>query len=253
MEYVELKDKIAIITGGDSGIGKEIALLLAKHGVHIAIVNYNDQEDNIDAKDTEEQILQMGRKCVTFSGDINEDVFCKEICETVINLWGSIDILINNAGIQFPETSIENLKEENVRRTFNSNIIGMILLTKAVYPHLKMGDSIVNTTSAVANQGHEELLDYSATKGAIVSFTRSMALHAKYKGIRVNAVSPGPVSTPLTEKTFGEEKEDPHQPPLERNASTEEIASCFLFLVSNSSAQITGQVLHPNGGMIVNG
>ncbi|WP_258319545.1 SDR family oxidoreductase [Chryseobacterium chendengshani] len=168
-------------------------------------------------------------------------------------MWGSIDILINNAGIQFPETSIENLKGENIRRTFNSNIIGMILLTKAVYPHLKMGDSIVSTTSAVAYQGHEELLDYSATKGAIVSFTRSMALQAKSKGSRVNAVSPGPVSTFLTEKIFGEEKESINQPPLERNASTEEIVSRFLFLVSNNSAQITGQVLHPNGGMIVNG
>lgn len=253
MEYSELINKIAIVTGGDSGIGKEVSLLLAKHGVHIAIVNYDGQEDNIDARDTEEQILKLGSKCITFSGDINEDTFCKEICETVISLWGRIDILINNAGIQFPETKIENLKEQNLRRTFNSNIIGMILLTKAVYPYLKMGDSIVNTTSAVAYQGHEELLDYSATKGAIVSFTRSMALQAKSKGIRVNAVSPGPVATPLTKKTFGEKKEDAHQPPLERNASTKEIASCFLFLVSNSSAQITGQVLHPNGGIIVNG
>lgn len=167
--------------------------------------------------------------------------------------FGGIDIVVNNAGTQIPAENISDLKEEDIRTTFNSNIIGMILLTKAAFPYLKQGSSIINTTSAVAYQGHEELLDYSATKGAIVSFTRSLALQAKSKGIRVNAVAPGPVATPLTEKTFGEEKEDESKPPLERNATTEEIATSYLFLATDAAAQITGQILHPNGGLIVNG
>ena len=188
-----------------------------------------------------------------FKGDVNDSSFCQKTTEEVIDKWGSIDILVNNAGIQFPGDDITKLKEENIRTTFNSNIIGMILLTKAVFPYLKEGSSIINTTSAVAYQGHEELLDYAATKGAIVSFTRSLALQAKQRGIRVNAVAPGPVATPLTEETFGEEEEEKNKPPLQRNASTEEIATSYLFLATSASAQMTGQVLHPNGGIIVNG
>ncbi|MDH5033516.1 SDR family oxidoreductase [Chryseobacterium cucumeris] len=184
---------------------------------------------------------------------MNDSEFCKSVVNEVVSKFGGIDILINNAGTQVPCESIENLKEEDIRKTFDSNIIGMILLTKIVFPYLKQGDSIINTTSATAYLGHEELLDYSATKGAIVSFTRSLALQAKPKGIRVNAVAPGPVATPLTEKTFGEEDEDQNKPPLERNASTEEVAASFLFLATDASSQITGQVLHPNGGLIVNG
>jgi NAD(P)-dependent dehydrogenase (short-subunit alcohol dehydrogenase family) len=148
---------------------------------------------------------------------------------------------------------IEELEEKNIRTTFNSNIIGMILLTKVVFPYLKEGSSIINTTSAAAYQGHPELLDYSATKGAIVSFTRSLALQAKPKGIRVNAVAPGPVTTPLTEETFDEEEEDPDKPPFERNATPEEVATSFLFLASEDAVQLTGQVFHPNGGIVVNG
>ncbi len=167
--------------------------------------------------------------------------------------FGGIDILVNNAGVQFPAKSIEELEEKNIRKTFDSNIIGMILLTKVVFPYLKQGGSVINTTSAAAYQGHPELLDYSATKGAIVSFTRSLALQAKPKGIRINAVAPGPVATPLTKETFGEKEEDESKPPFERNASPEEVATSFLFLASDDAAQITGQVLHPNGGIIVNG
>jgi len=170
-----------------------------------------------------------------------------------MNTFKQIDILVNNAGTQMPKDDILDLKEEDIRNTFNSNIIGMILFTKAVFPYLKEGSSVVNTTSAVAYQGHSELLDYSATKGAIVSFTRSLALQSKPKGIRVNAVAPGPVATPLTEETFGEEEENENKPPLQRNASTEEIAPSYLFLVTEAWVQITGQVIHPNGGIIVNG
>lgn len=250
MENLQLKDKNVFITGAATGIGKATALLFAREGAHISFIHYQDTED---AEATKNEITALGRKALHFDGDINDTEFGKQAVEKTVSEFGGIDILINNAGTQFPTESITDLEEEKVRKTFNSNIIGMILLTKAVFPYLKQGSSIINTTSAVAYLGHEELVDYSATKGAIVSFTRSFALQAKSKGIRVNAVAPGPVATPLTEKTFGEEEEDYSKPPLKRNASPEEIASCFLFLATDAAAQMTGQVLHPNGGLIVNG
>lgn len=250
MDRLQLENKSVLITGADSGIGKAIALLFAKEGADISFIYYKDDKD---AEKTKLEIETLGRHAICFGGDINDVEFCKEAVSKTVAEFGKIDILVNNAGTQIPADSIIDLKEENIRKTFNSNIIGMILLTKEVFPHLKKGSSIINTTSAVAYMGHEELLDYSATKGAIVSFTRSLALQAKPKGIRVNAVAPGPVATPLTEKTFGEEEDDQSKPPLERNANTDEIASSYLFLASDASAQMTGQVLHPNGGLIING
>lgn len=250
MENLKLKDKSVLITGAATGIGKAVALLFAGEGANVAFIHYHDDEE---AAQTQKEIRALGRKVLAFSGDVSDSTFCEESVKKTVSEFGGVDILINNAGTQVPCDSIENLKEEDIRKTFDSNIIGMILLTKTVFPHLKQGSSIINTTSATAYQGHEELVDYSATKGAIVSFTRSLALQAKPKGIRVNAVAPGPVTTPLTEKTFGEEEDDPNKPPFERNASTEEIASSFLFLATNASVQMTGQVLHPNGGLIVNG
>jgi len=250
MSELKLKNKSVLITGADSGIGKATAILLAKEGANIAIIYHQDHQN---AEKTKKEIEAVGQKSIVFSGDINDYEFCEKTVAKVISEFGGINILINNAGVQFPSDSIINLEEKNIRKTFDSNIIGMILLTKIVFPYLKEGDSIINTTSAVAYQGHAELLDYSATKGAIVSFTRSLALQAKPKGIRINAVAPGPVATPLTEETFDEEKDDPNKPPFERNATPEEIAASFLFLASKDSAQITGQVLHPNGGLVVNG
>lgn len=250
MKDLQLKNKSVLITGADSGIGKAIALLFAKEGADIAFIHYHDAKD---AQKTSQEIEKLGHKVLSFEGDINDSSFCKTVVNEVVSKFGGIDILINNAGTQVPCNAIEDLKEEDIRKTFDSNIIGMILLTKFVFPHLKKDGIIINTTSATAYMGHEELLDYSATKGAIVSFTRSLALQAKPKGIRVNAVAPGPVATPLTENTFGEEDEDQDKPPLERNASTEEVAASFLFLATEASAQFTGQVLHPNGGLMVNG
>jgi len=250
MESLQLSGKTVLITGADSGIGKAAALLFAKEGANISFIHYKDYKD---AEKTEKEITELGRKAISFGGDINDSKFCNEVVSKTIAEFGAIDILINNAGTQIPCGYIADLKEEDIRKTFNSNIIGLILLTKAAFPHLKQGSSIINTTSAVAYVGHEELLDYSATKGAIVSFTRSLALQSKPKGIRVNAVAPGPVATPLTEKTFGEEEDDQDKPPLERKASTEEVAASFLFLATEASAQMTGQVLHPNGGLIING
>lgn len=247
---MQLENKSVLITGADSGIGKAVALLFAKEGANISIIFHSDKEG---ATKVMNEIISLGRKSIIAQGDINDSEFCKKAVEKTVSEFGTLDILINNAGTQFPSDTIENLKEENIRTTFNSNIIGMILLTKAAFPYLKEGNSVINTTSATAYQGHEELLDYSATKGAIVSFTRSLALQSKPKGIRVNAVAPGPVATPLTKETFGEEEEDKSKPPLQRNATEEEIATSFLFLASDQAVQITGQVLHPNGGLIVNG
>ncbi|UPQ76406.1 SDR family oxidoreductase [Chryseobacterium nepalense] len=250
MANLKLENKTALITGADSGIGKAVALLFAKEGADIAIIYYSDDED---AEQVKSEIENLGRKASIYKGDVNDYKFCEETTKKIVSEFGGIDILVNNAGTQIPSDNIVDLEEENIRTTFNSNIIGMILLTKLVFPHLKQGSSIINTTSAVAYQGHEELLDYSATKGAIVSFTRSLALQSKPKGIRVNAVAPGPVATPLTKETFGEEEDDPNKPPFERNATPEEVATSYLFLASEDGAQITGQVLHPNGGIVVNG
>ncbi|WP_164464831.1 SDR family oxidoreductase [Chryseobacterium indologenes] len=246
----KLEDKSALITGADSGIGKAVALLFALEGADIAIIYHSSETD---AEQTKKEIENLGRKCVIFQGDINDYEFCEETTRKVIATFGKIDILVNNAGIQFPAKKIEELEEKNIRKTFDSNIVGMILLTKVVFSYLKEGSSVINTTSVSAYQGHPELLDYSATKGAIVSFTRSLALQAKPKGVRINAVAPGPVATPLTEETFDEEEENPDKPPFERNATPEEIAFSFLFLASSDAAQMTGQVLHPNGGIIING
>ncbi len=250
MGKLKLENKSVLITGADSGIGKAVALLFAQEGADVAIIYHSDEES---AQKTKSEIEKTGRKSIIFQGDINDYSFCEEVTKKTASEFGGINILVNNAGIQFPSKNIEYLEEENIRTTFNSNIVGMILLTKLVFPYLKEGSAIINTTSAAAYQGHPELLDYSATKGAIVSFTRSLALQAKSKGIRVNAVAPGPVFTPLTEETFGDTEDDPNKPPFERKATPEEVAASFLFLASNDAAQITGQVLHPNGGLIVNG
>lgn len=250
MSDLKLKDKVLLISGANSGIGKAVALLFAKEGADVAVIFHSDDKD---AQKTRSAIEQLGRRVLLFRGDVNDAQFCKLTVNKIILELGKIDILVNNAGVQFPSDDITGMIEDNIRSTFNTNIIGMILLTKEVFPHLQSGSSIICTTSAAAYQGHHALLDYSATKGAIVSFTRSLALQAKPKGIRVNAVAPGPVATPLTKETFGQEEDDLSKPPLERNASPAEIAPSFLFLSTEASAQITGQVLHPNGGLIVNG
>ncbi|MPS72327.1 MAG: SDR family oxidoreductase [Chryseobacterium sp.] len=247
---LQLQDRSVLISGADSGIGRAVAILFARHGADVAITYHSNDKD---AQDTKDEIENLGRKAIIFCGDVNNFQFCKATVNKVVSEFGKLDILINNAGVQFPCDDITDLQEEHIRETFNANIIGMILLTKAAFPYLKIGDCIINTTSATAYQGHDQLLDYSATKGAIVSFTRSLALQAKPKGIRVNAVAPGPVATPLTKETFDEKEEDPNKPPLERNATEEEIAGSFLFLATEAAAQITGQVIHPNGGLIING
>lgn len=249
----KLKNKIVFITGGNSGIGKAVVLLLAHHGADVSIVYYGDDES---AAETRRRVEEMGRRCITLAGDITEEAFCNEAVLKTVQEFGRIDVLINNAGTQFMRNSLDDIKTEELVKTFFTNIIAQFWITKAALPHMPEGSSIINTTSATAYQGHAQLLDYSATKGAIVSFTRSLAMNLKSQNIRVNAVAPGPVFTPLVAKGMDtdEIKQQPHKPPLRRSAEPNEIAPSYLFLACNEdSAQMTGQVLHPNGGSVVNG
>jgi NAD(P)-dependent dehydrogenase (short-subunit alcohol dehydrogenase family) len=247
----KLKNKVALITGADSGIGRAVAILFAKEGADIAAVYYNEHED---ARETQNEVKSEGRKCLLYPGDVAEEKFCNSVVKGALDNLEKIDVLVNNAGIQVPQNSIEDITAEQLERTFRTNIFSMFYLTKAVLKHMGQGGTIINTASVTAYAGNPTLLDYSSTKGAIVSFTRSLSLGLADKGIRVNAVAPGPVWTPLItsfpeEKvaTFGEKY------PMGRAAQPAEIAPCYLFLACEDSSYMTGQVLHPNGGRIVNG
>jgi len=250
----KMKNKILFITGGDSGIGKAVVLLFAQQGADIAFVYLNEHDDAKDTKDKVEK--DFGRKCLTLAGDITDEKFCKNAIKKTIDEYGRIDVLINNAGTQFMRDSILDIKDNELLKTFYTNIISMFWLTRAALPHMKDGSAIINTASVTAYRGHKQLLDYSATKGAIVSFTRSLALQLKDRNIRVNAVAPGPIWTPLIAATMSPEETATHgsKAPLQRSGEPNEVSPCYLFLACNQdSAYMTGQVLHPNGGEIVNG
>lgn len=248
----KLKGKTAIITGGDSGIGKSVALYFAKEGAEIVIVYLDEHED---AKETERLIKQDGGRCLLLSGDIGDEAFCQSIVDKTIDQFGKLDILVNNAAEQHPQTSIENITAEQLHKTFQTNVYSFFYLTKAALPYLKNGSSIINTASITAYQGNEKLLDYSATKGAIVSFTRSLSKQLVSKGIRVNGVAPGPIWTPLIPSTFS--SEDVAQfganSPMKRPGQPYELAPSYVFLASEDSSYMTGQMLHVNGGTIING
>lgn len=246
-----LQGKIALITGGDSGIGKAVAIAFAKEGADVAISYLNEEED---AQDTRSAVEKHGRKCLTLAGDIGRSAHCRKLVDTVVKKLGQLDILVNNAAEQHPQETIEKISDEQLERTFRTNIFSQFYLTRAAMPHLKEGSAIINTTSVTAYRGSEQLLDYSSTKGAIVSFTRSLSLYLAPKKIRVNAVAPGPIWTPLIPATFPAEKVEKFgsDVPLARAGQPEEVAPCFVFLASSESSYITGQVLHPNGGEIVN-
>lgn len=248
-----LAGKIAIITGADSGIGRAVAALYAREGADIAIV-YLLEDD--DAAETKRIVEREGRKAITIRGDIGERDFADEIVGRTVKAFGKIDIVVNNAGEQHPDQDITDITEEQLRRTFQTNIFGMFFLVQAARPHLKSGAAIVNCTSVTMYQGSKELLDYSSTKGAITAFTRSLSENLIEHGIRVNAVAPGPIWTPLNPcggaspeklETFGE------QTPMARPGQPKEVAPAFLFLACEDSSYMSGQVLHPNGGTIVNG
>lgn len=248
----KLKDKVALITGGDSGIGRAVAIAFAKEGADVVIV-YQDEHE--DAKTTQQLIEAVGRRCIALAGDVGEETFCQWVVEKAVDGFGRLDILVNNAAEQHPTEQLENISAEQLLRTFRTNFFSMVYLTQAVLKHMTAGSTILNTTSVTAYRGSGHLMDYSATKGAIVSFTRSLALSLAEKGIRANAVAPGPIWTPLIPATFS--KEDVatfgSDVPLKRPGQPYEVAPCYVFLASGDSSYMTGQVLHPNGGEIING
>jgi len=248
----KLKDKVAIITGGDSGIGRAVAVKFAQEGAKIAIVYLSE---DVDAQDAKELVEAENQPCLLLKGDIGNEEFCKSVIQKTIDEYGKLDILINNAGEQHPQKSLEDITTEQLERTFRTNIFACFFLTKAALPHLEEGAAIVNTTSVTAYAGSPGLLDYSATKGAIIAFTRSLSGNLADKKIRVNAVAPGPIWTPLIPSTFSADKVETFgsDTPMKRPGQPEEVANCYVFLASDDSSYISGQVLHPNGGEIVNG
>jgi len=248
----KLQDKVALITGGDSGIGRAVAVAYAKEGADVAIAYLNEHDD---ANETKKRIEQEGRRCLVIPGDLGSEPFCKQVVQKIIDELGQLNILVNNAAEQHPQKSIEDISAEQLERTFRTNIFAMFFLTKAAMPYLKEGSSIINTTSVTAYRGSPWLLDYSATKGAIVAFTRSLSLALTQKGIRVNGIAPGPIWTPLIPSTFPEEKTEDFgkQVPMQRAGQPEEVAPGYVFLASSDSSYMSGQVLHINGGDIING
>lgn len=243
-----LKDKVAIVTGADSGIGRAVAVLFAREGADVAILYLNEHED---AADTKKFVEAEGRRAICIPGDLGSRDFCFKAVQQVVDTFGKLDILINNAGEQHPDENIEDITEEQMRRTFQSNIFSMFFMVQASMPHLKQGAAIVNCTSETMYKGAPILLDYSATKGAITAFTRSLAKNLVEKGIRVNGVAPGPIWTPLN--PFGGQPPEKmpefgKDTPMGRPGQPNEVAPSFLFLACDDASYMTGQVLHPDGG-----
>ncbi len=247
---ITLKGKTAIITGGDSGIGQAVAVLYASYGINSVIVYYNEDKD---AKVTTDKINTLGAEAKAIKGDISNLSFCTKVVETAIKTFGGIDILVNNASVQYPQDELGNITPEQLLQTFSVNVFGMFYLTQAALKHLKKGANIINTSSVTAFRGSEHLVDYAATKAAIIGFTRSLAMQLAPKGIRVNAVAPGPIVTPLIPASF-DARHVAHfgqDTPLGRPGQPFEVAPSYLFLVLEENGYMTGQVLHPNGGEIV--
>jgi NAD(P)-dependent dehydrogenase (short-subunit alcohol dehydrogenase family) len=248
----KLAGRVAVISGGDSGIGRAVALAMSSEGADVAVLYLNEHRD---AKETVRAIETAGRRAIAIAGDIGDEKFCQRAISRVVKELGRLDIVVNNAAEQHPQDELEKISAKQLERTFRTNIFSFFFLTKAALPHLAQGSAIINTASVTAYRGSASLIDYSSTKGAIVSFTRSLAHAVVKRGIRVNAVAPGPIWTPLIPATFPEEKVETFgsDVPLGRTGQPNEVAPCYVFLASDDSSYMTGQVLHPNGGEIVNG
>lgn len=248
----KLEDKVAIITGGDSGIGRAVAVYFAKEGADVAVLYLDEHED---AEETERQVEEEGRRCLLIAGDIQDEQFCRDAVEQTVSELGRLDIVVNNAAVQYPQQNLEDISADQLERTFRTNIFSMFHITKAALGHLSEGASIINTTSVTAYRGNPTLIDYSSTKGAILAFTRALAINLAKKGIRVNAVAPGPIWTPLIPASFSAEKVASFgtDQPLGRPGQPEEVAPCYVFLASSDSSYISGQTLHPNGGEPIGG
>ncbi len=248
----KLLGKAAIITGGDSGIGRSVAVHFAREGADVAIVYLKEDSD---AKETKAMVEKEGRKCILIPGDLADAEFCKQAVETTVKQFGKLNIVVNNAAEQHSKEELTEISPEQLERTYKTNIFSFFYITQAAMSHLKKGDAIVNCTSVTAYRGSAHLMDYASTKGAIVSFTRSLASNLAEKGIRVNGVAPGPIWTPLIPATFDEEtvKNFGKKVPMKRPGQPSEVGPCFVFLASDDASYITGQVIHPNGGEIVGG
>lgn len=247
-----LKGKIALITGGDSGIGRAVAIAYAKEGADIAIVYLNE---HADAQETSARIEALGRRCLSLAGDVGEESFCQKVVDATLQAFGRVDILVNNAGEQHVQNSLLDISAAQLERTFKTNIFAYFYMTRSALPHLQAGACIINTTSITAYQGHDQLIDYSASKGAVVSFTRSLSESLAKQGIRVNGVAPGPVWTPLIPASFPVEHVATFgsTTPMQRAGQPKELAPAYVFLASEDSSFMSGQILHVNGGTIING
>lgn len=248
----KLKSKVAIITGGDSGIGRAVSVAFAQEGADISIVYLNEHKD---ARDTKKHIEELGQKCILISGDVGNEAFCKRAINETIKAFGHLDILVNNAGEIHGQEKIEDISNHQLEKTFRTNVFSMFYMTKAAVKYLKSGSSIINTTSITAYHASPELIDYSASKGAVRSFTYALSANLVSKGIRVNGVAPGPIWTPFIPSYLDEESVSNfgNDAPMERAGQPVEIAPCFVFLASDDSSYMSGQILHPNGGEIING
>lgn len=246
-----LKGKVALVTGGDSGIGRAVAVAMAREGANIAIT-YLEEHD--DAEETVRLVEREGRRAFRISGDIGSEAFCRKVVEKTMEEFGRLDVLVNNAAEQHEVKEPLEIDADQIEKTFRTNIFGYFFMTKMALRHMKKGAAIVNTTSVTAYKGNETLIDYASTKGAIVAFTRSLSQALVDKGIRVNGVAPGPIWTPLIPASFSAEKTAQHgqQAPMKRAGQPNEVASCHVFLACEDSSYMTGQILHPNGGTIVN-